>query len=434
MGHIELSDLPNEILAQIIPEVKRCNTSNSSLLACLLVSRRWHDITLSVLYCNVVLRLDVTLQKFVEQFEVDKYASLVRSLTIRHGSSGREIQDISIPLEDNLLKRLAAIIQHLPKLSSFSLLVYPSSEAFCELLDALPPSCISLEVDTMITGYTHRHSAPSKGPKFHTCDSIYNLLPRLQDLRIRKLEMCEHMFARPAPSSTWIPAALPKMKTLLVNCDLPQGYHIVRCWKEMLTWPSQVFSWSCLTSVLESLVARPNSTLPDAKLYIMTCARTSGVDQSIWPTLIRTEMLAKESLAFPYRRIQMESSSWLVRLHDGRELLGTLDDIEALTEGQVWRDVVGGARLPASVLAAEAEGKPSYATGCVEKPLQVKTSEQWREENPKKGNALWWNERLAGTRLLEVEFRKGDKYLNTNNVVEGTPDGWMRGEAGDLYK
>ena len=114
--------------------------------------------------------------------------------------------------------------------------------------------------------------------------------------------------------------------------------------------------------------------------------------------------------------------------------MSTLHNIEALAEGQLWRDVVGRGRLPASVIEAEAEGKTSYAIGCVEEPLAMKTSEQWREDNPKKGAFHWFNERLVRMRLFEAEVRNGERYLSRDPIVEITPEGWVRGEFGDTIE
>lgn len=86
----------------------------------------------------------------------------------------------------------------------------------------------------------------------------------------------------------------------------------------------------------------------------------------------------------------MIRGSWLVRLPDNSEVISIPTNIEAIAEGQIWREVVGGARLPAAVLADERAVKASFAVGCVEKGLALlKTSQQWREDNPGKSTSHW---------------------------------------------
>lgn len=108
--------------------------------------------------------------------------------------------------------------------------------------------------------------------------------------------------------------------------------------------------------------------------------------------------------------------------------MGTPVEIEAVAEGRLWRDVFGGARLPAAVLADAHVGKASFAVGCVEKPLQLlKSSEQWRQENPNKKIMTWVNENNLGIQLVSAEVRGGqDRYLSLDMVEELTSEGWVR--------
>jgi hypothetical protein len=96
-------------------------------------------------------------------------------------------------------------------------------------------------------------------------------------------------------------------------------------------------------------------------------------------------MLAKTTLAFPVLAFGPPafSGAYIMRLHDGSELvLSTEEQIEAVSEDFVWKDNVGGARLPAEVLDAERHGLPSFATGCVELRLRAQTGKEWALEHP----------------------------------------------------
>ena len=57
----------------------------------------------------------------------------------------------------------------------------------------------------------------------------------------------------------------------------------------------------------------------------------------------------------------------------------------------------------------------------------MKTSEQWCRENPKKSTRLWMNEKAAAVCLLGAEERSGkDEYLSLQPIWEGTPREWVR--------
>jgi hypothetical protein len=98
--------------------------------------------------------------------------------------------------------------------------------------------------------------------------------------------------------------------------------------------------------------------------------------------------------------------------------------------------VIGGARLPAAVLADERDGKPSFAVGCAKKELGLlKTSQRWREGNPRKGTSIWSNERRTGVKLLCAEERKGkNDYLALRLIREITPQGWKRVGMNDVLE
>ncbi|KAK1919121.1 hypothetical protein P3342_008845 [Pyrenophora teres f. teres] len=132
----------------------------------------------------------------------------------------------------------------------------------------------------------------------------------------------------------------------------------------------------------------------------------------------------------------MIRGSYVLRLHDGTEVMSVPGNIQAIAEGQMWREVRGGARLPAAVLADARAGKASFAVGCTENPLAyLKTGTQWREENPRKKIRTWVNEEKVGIRLVGAEVRKGkDEYLSLEMVREITPEGWRRVGMNDVLE
>lgn len=189
--------------------------------------------------------------------------------------------------------------------------------------------------------------------------------------------------------------------------------------------------WTTVTSNLQRLVATPNAVPTDAQVYAFTTTDRNDNDLSLWQAHICADMRAQTSLALPHRAVWMEAmirGSCVLRLHDGTEVMSVPANIEAVAEGRLWREVRGGVRLPAAVLADARAGKASFAVGCEEQALAyLKTSAQWREDNPRKKLRTWVNEESTGIRLVGAEVRKGkDEYLSLEMVKEITPEGWKR--------
>jgi hypothetical protein len=194
-----------------------------------------------------------------------------------------------------------------------------------------------------------------------------------------------------------------------------------------------------VTSNLQRLIATPNAVPTDAQVYAFITTDRNDNDLSLWQAHIRADMRAQTSFALPYRAVWMEAmirGSCVLRLHDGMEVMSVPANIEAVAEGRLWREVREGARLPAAVLADARAGKASFAVGCEEKPLAyLKTSTQWRKENPGKKLRTWANEESMGIRLVGAEVRLGkDEYLLLEMVKEITPEGWRRVGMNDVLE
>lgn len=427
MAVTPLSSLPNDILVEILVQVKRASETNQNLVSCLLVSRRWNISTTPILYGNIALKHS-NLDAFVEQLSVSKYGSHVRSVTI------------SLQPSDNISQaaQLVPLLAQLNNLLSFSLWLSKdysgsfSQTTLVRLLNALPVSCTNLEIDT------HGCYLRAQGEQVHLCDVIRKVLPRMQHVRFR-VRACERLFTEPSDPNNQI--SLPNIRTLIVNCSRPPGLPLATCEvgdnvPKYHGHPD--LAWTRVTSGLEKLVDTEGAVPKDAKIYAFITSDWDDNDRSLWQAHIRADMVAKESWALPHRSIWMEAmirGSWLIRLPNRQELMSTSPNIEALAEGRLWREVVGGARLPAAILEDERLGKSSFATGCVETPLAIKTSQQWRQDNPKKSSPHWYNEGLTGMRLVEPDKRSGkDRYLSLDQIREFTPLGWNRVGMNDVLE
>jgi hypothetical protein len=117
----------------------------------------------------------------------------------------------------------------------------------------------------------------------------------------------------------------------------------------------------------------------------------------------------------------MIRGSHVLRLPDEAKVMGTPAEIEAVAKDHLLRELHGGARLPAAVLADAHADSATFAVGCKKKPTgYLKSSELWREENPRKRIRTWLNEESLRIKLVGAEVRSGEEYLSLEMVEEFT--------------
>lgn len=428
MAASSFSNIPNDLLVAVLTQLKRTTQTNQDLTSCSLVNRRWCLVTAPILYGNIALKQDNTI-RFCEHLEASKYGAYIRSLTIC-------LQPYENP---EPTAQLVPLLPQFENLRSFSFWLSKgyhdtiSQIALVRLVDALPISCTNLELDAL--GFDTREEEEQA----HLCDALRRILPRMQHVRLR-LRTCEALFVDPSTPDS--PIRLPNIKTLICNCARPPGTPLPTCHcthYSLLTHAHPGLLWHTVTTSLEKLVSTPDAVPKDARIYAFMTTDRDDNDYSLWQAHIRADMQSRSSLALPYRSVWMEAmirGSWVIRLPDGSELMTIPANIEAIAEGQLWHEVVGGVRLPAAVLVDERAGKASFAVGCEEKELAfLKTSQQWREDNPRKGTSHWYNEKVTGVKLLCAEERRGkDEYLSLRLIREITPQGWERVGMNDVVE
>ncbi|KAH6632977.1 hypothetical protein C7974DRAFT_308788 [Boeremia exigua] len=261
----------------------------------------------------------------------------------------------------------------------------------------------------------------------------------MQHIRLR-VRSCDALFVNPSTPDQMI--RLPHLKSFIYICACPPGVPLPTCRYSQLgpiTHDYHDILWTTVIRHLQRLVATPNAVPTDAQVYAFMTTDRDDNDHSLWTAHILADMRAQTSIVQPFGLVWMESSirgSHVLRRQDGTEVMTVPANIEAIAEGQLWREVRGGARLPAAVLADARAGKPSFAVGCEEKPLAyLKTSAQWREDNPKKKLMTWVNEEKTGIRLVDAEVRSGkDEYLSLEQISEITPEGWRRVGMNDMLE
>lgn len=448
------STLPDDIVVAIATQLRGdCHTN---LRAFVQVNKQWHQVGHPIFCGNVALSQN-TLERFTNSFNAQLYGKYVRSMTLRleigpskHPNhynpglallglrDGTIVNNEGLPYEHSLLpERIARFVRLLPSftaLASFSLRV--DQQPYCDfipratlvaLLEALPESCKNLELDTGEHFYLN-------STNLHICEVLRGILPRMHNVRVRLGGMCGAMFGTGKPTSNdFMPIALPVIKTLLVSCSL-FGLQAERCGAQMLN--SQVDrmhggdSWTSVIAALTKLTARYGGTMKAASLYVTTVASDNDLK-----TIIRADMLAKESWAIPALMLPpskplfggLHIIPYLVRLPDDSELVAAnWDHVETLIEQGLWKDVHGGARLPAYVLGAEKNGLPSFATGCLEIKAPTRNAETWLlEPSEWAPPTRWQNEEQTQTKIFQAEKRTGSDFPSLAPVENIIPAGWM---------
>ncbi|OAL47002.1 hypothetical protein IQ07DRAFT_623858 [Pyrenochaeta sp. DS3sAY3a] len=245
----------------------------------------------------------------------------------------------------------------------------------------------------------------------------------MQHVRLR-VRSCEALFTDPSTPDKTI--SLPHLKSFIYTCSHPPHIPLPTCHhpgRYDITHDNPNILWHTITSHLQTLVSTPNAVPPDAQVYAFIATASQDYGLSLWQAHIRADMRAQTSLVLPHTAVWFEDhlrGSHMLRLLDGSEVMSEPATIEAIAEGQLWLEARGGARLPAAVLADALAGKPSFAVGCVEKPLaHTKSGTQWRKDNPTMQLRAWINEEIEGRRKISAVIRRGeDGYLSLERVRE----------------
>jgi hypothetical protein len=399
-----------EIVDEIFSQLQL--SSQAALRNCLAVNRFWYQRARPFVYRDIVL--DTNLHSLLRLWDVlnrEDTSLLVKSLTLRHHGTYLDNGELM-----SFTGRICRLLVKLNRLASFSFIVLESSDRFyipydqlADLIDCLPETCVNLELDTGCSRPT------AVDP--HLCPRLRQILPRMKHVRLSLKHMCPAMFGKGSIESAfedeaeaeagggedtqpyYTPISLPRIESLLLHLD--DSYV---CDRRIWTGISRArgddddddYAWIVFCKALEQLV-KNDSCPPSAKLRVFDKVDADDVDLDEYDTFLCAEPRTQVTWAIPHRRcrISEKESSYMVRLPDGRELFGgdNFSVVEGLAEGEVWKTLVSGARLPAALVDGQ----------------------------------VWYNERKAGCRVLEPEKREGpDKYLSRAVIVEDTPPGFHR--------
>ncbi len=477
MGH-----LPYDILIAIATQLRCEHRATAYLLAFIKVCSTWYALGLPLLYGNIGLGTH-SLEPFAHTFVPAKYGRFVRSLSLHMDAattlvdpgSSEQMFDHRFPDDTHRVNLQSPVIAHLQdsrclttngyetrslpsslafaqfipilrslqNLASFSLTIEVGAswcslprDTIVGLIDALPVACTHLELDT------NAHDEQF-GSQTHVCEYIRQVLPRMRTVRLRLGAMCSALFEPGLHSSLSAelhtdaailppndPIHLSNIRSLVVNCGIAaNGELLPQCGYEgARQWEICAEAWCAITSSLTQLVSQQAKSLKAAEILVLSPTWGLSTDLSL-DTQLRTDMVNKTTWALPcVPQCQQSSLSgcFLVRCPDGSEkAIRNLESVDDIAEG-VWKDVVGGGRLPAEILDAEERGLPCFATGCIERPI-TNLMKQWLELHsgiPK--SRTFCNEKKTGMRLALAEKRTGHHFLALRPVKEITPDGWIR--------
>lgn len=450
--------LPNEIVSNILLHVK-ISSSTSFSVQCLLCCKGWRDATLPLLYSHMLLNTS-NLPAFSKNFNIT-HGPLISSLTVTIDPV-QPAEDLTAPYPNAFLEDKVYMKQHgsqqskdlwstlhlsadniasMINMTTFSLTVSTNPHAIgfwiprpliTKIVQILPITCVNLEIDSR--GKDHLKPGDA-----HLCDALRKILPRLRHLRLRLNTLCPAFLGNgfdPSQSARTLPSfkpvAAPGLETLIVNC-IPrtifgsQAYICGTFQENPYTSYSANLPEAWVTIVDALCLAQRGSSFPNAEcLQVLHALPHSDNDRSVYASLNRHNILEDVTWALPFRNILgIRMDSFLIRTPEGLEFLSWPWAIEALAEGELWIEVLNGARVPKSFLGKH----PSLY---VQKQLPLLDTVAWKQANPGKSCMLWLNENVSGTQLLSAESSQG--IYGVTPVKEQTPAGWYKDGGGQLQK
>ncbi|KAF5240614.1 hypothetical protein FANTH_9502 [Fusarium anthophilum] len=414
--------LPHELLTKVFENISSCDSQKSTVHSCLLVNKEWHDVTLRLLYKDLVFFVSPRLDLFNACHDRWAVTALTRSLTLYINCPPGGFDHDT---HDPFLQLATAIIPHMNNLRSFSLARH-HRDAFCyiqksivsAILRSIPSSCTGLELDL---GTSDNINYDLNEPEPHLCEDLRTMLPRMQHVHIDMSSLCDAMFGTWDSDDCFHPIALPNIQSLHVDCVGMQ--HKTPCPERHRQ--DQWSPWKSIITALQRVVELPN-TAADADITVLgSVAPLSSYKRHIYTTLLRCHIRRGRTTtwAFPTTKYVIEGASegryWklslvYIRLKD-ETYMTDKKWIYPLAAGRPWRILNTDARLPAS-WSSSAEWVPDGK-------LKVKTWDTWAKEKIGEGPMLLKNEELAGVRLIDAEEREGYDEVC---LVEKTPAGFVR--------
>lgn len=425
-----------------------------ALLPSTRVCQHWKEIACRNLYTHVVLT-NKNLGSFIDSaIKHPEHLKAIKSLTI-------QIQAVLLPawpedpelreshrqnglletrtLLDQLSQLAELVLSNTKNLSTFSLFVSApqvperneldyigfriDNKVLGDLLNALPPSCVNLELDTGMANWS-----PEDKPH-HVCSDIWNLLPRMRHVKLRMQSLCSRILCiNPEdPEDRLIQPDLTSFENMdeqhvvkanklctLSICTRSRGGagpRFAECsfLQRHLNQGGHEPWGSSLDGRVQNLAANlaaayqagrfPKATnLALSQPWFRTPSRENNEKKSERAQVYRNVMLLRDcitniTLPQPIRRIE---NARTLALYDKTDtcVIGKREDLLQHAEDTVWSETIYGARMPFL-----ADVKPSDVE--LRSPPIFMTKEQWCQ-NSEYVMVGWKQEELQGQKIERV--------------------------------
>ncbi|KAF2746524.1 hypothetical protein M011DRAFT_459282 [Sporormia fimetaria CBS 119925] len=238
------------------------------------------------------------------------------------------------------------------------------------------------------------HRDPDAELAAHPCDAIRQLLPRMRNLRIQMSPMCPNIIGG-TEDDEFKPVA--RDHKTRVTCGLLQQN------KTYIPFPYTYMWFRDQRKEKRAFTLANETSLAGARIYA-----TAANDVTNYGSVhMHVDMMRKETLAFPIRKLD-EDGTCLIRPYNDAEFMtppGT--NLESITKGFVWNDVIGGARLPVSMLDADENCSPRPMTK-LDATWQLHRDLVYQHEFIKseegKGSLLMVPQNVCDARYADLDF------------------------------
>lgn len=376
-----MSKLPMEILSVILTLVRN-NSKAGEFLCCLQCCRYWNDLALPLLYKDVVL-YNTTIRLFTTALTHHKLA-FIRSMTLhidlvmgptgtgpvssilhheeRHPRAGKlgtfKVCKLWMDIQD-----LVPYIRDTISLTTFSLSTTCSGEYappqdqdlpvrrmdIDGLLQAIPTSCRSVEVDTR---GCDRYISAFSG---HICEAIQKLLPQLHHLRLHARLICPAVFGEKGTKSE---------TTDLPQSDLSrQPSDLQTVLVSTITLPHVEGGNLCYTYKRARLLKAHHDMINSARRLLTSGAlpaiqKFSFIDNVEYKDRMTSGRLAtftNNDIILNVEYVHLIEpmgrgfkGHYLLRLGNDEDVYGSFRAIGDVAEGIPWLETSNGSRFPSS--------------------------------------------------------------------------------------
>ena len=439
-----INEFPQELLRLVLSQVRadaQCSRDGrfvNALATCSL----WHQIGEEIIWIDMSLT-NTQMSKFcaLTSPAPSPWLDLVRSMSLKifasdYGSShiddvlgyqvrGPQDRALQYPiLLRGDFERLSGILKFMPHLESFSLSVVPMNEraVFHKLeieqeelkliLDSLPASVVHLEIDT--AGYEVDYQYPR--PEVHLCLSVKELIPRLQNCRLRILNICEEII--PGPSADRNPEVVSaplKTNTLILQTA---GRGPLQDTEHCNGMQSRDATLRGLPNahVLDHLTPLFSAALKNnafgnfqrCSLFDVHCSQEKPFDRRVEFSTICERVLMPDEKVRKYPLYQPGGDMttpfglrYMTPSGKQLDLLATPEDTLKLAEGEAWIETAARCRLPKVYFEQTPRFRDTWRKGITKFEIEdILAETDWKHN-------LWWLERLEGQAILRAEEVQG---------------------------